>query len=414
MKTNTISFKHILAIGFVFAGATFAWMILAGTLTARTSAAHGKSCESVSELWGPEQGQAHPSVWYLSPTGKSGRKYLQPTASDIDITLDFEPKKKGLAWNRTYNAKFTASYTIPNPTPIEQTVYIAFPLPSENSSFNNFIFKLGDKETSQQAPRGGVIEDATTIAPGESVQLHIAYQSRGIDRWVYELGAIDRISNFKLAMKTNFADIDFPEGASSPTDRDFNAEDNTWNLLWNYPDVIHPQEIGMEMLKVKNPGPIAARMSMFAPISLMFFFAVLFILCAAKRINLHPMNYFFLAAGFFAFQILFAYLVDLLPLHSAFIIATLVSLILVGCYVRAVGGTALLKIALPAQFAYLVLFSYSFFFDGLSGLTITIGTIVTLALLMIYTAKMDWSEVFGHQRSKKPVPPRNPVTPAAQ
>ena len=51
----------------------------------------------------------------------------------------------------------------------------------------------------------------------------------------------------------------------------------------------------------------------------------------------------------------------------------------------------------------MILFSYSFFFDGLSGLTITIGAIATLALLMIYTAKMDWSDVF--KSKKKPVTP---------
>ncbi|BDS08953.1 hypothetical protein NT6N_39930 [Oceaniferula spumae] len=405
MKSNTISFKHILAIGFILGGATLAWVFLGGAMTARTSTAHGKNSESVTNLWGPAQGQSHPSVWYLSPTGQSGRKYIQPTASNIDIKLDFEPKKKGLAWNRTYNADFTATYTIPNPTPIEQTVYIAFPLPSENSSFNNFEFTLGEKKSQQQTPRGGVIEEATTIPAGGEVQLKIAYQSRGIDRWIYRLGDIDRISNFQLEMETSFAEIDFPDGASSPTDREFDAATNTWKLQWNYPDVIHPQEIGMDMPKVLNPGPIAARMSFFAPVSLLFFFAVLLILGAVKGLNLHPMNYFFLAAGFFSFQILFAYLVDLLPLHYSFIIASLVSLVLVGCYVRAVAGMALLKIALPAQFAYLVLFSYSFFFDGLSGLTITIGAIATLALLMIYTAKMDWSEIFVTRGRRKAVTP---------
>ncbi len=405
MKSKTISFKHILAIGFILVGATFAWVVLGGAMTARTSTAYGKNSQSVADIWGPAQGQAHPSVWYLSPTGKSGRKYIQPTASDIDIKLDFEPKKKGLSWSRTYNADFAATYTIPNPTPIEQTVYVAFPLPSENSSFNNFIFQLGDQQTQQQTPRGGVIEEATTIAPGASVQLHIAYQSRGTDRWAYQLGDIDRVSNFKLTMKTSFAEIDFPDGASSPTNRKYDQANGTWNLQWNYPDVINPQEIGMDMPKVLNPGPIAARMSFFAPVSLLFFFAVLLILGAVKGLNLHPMNYFFLAAGFFAFQILFAYLVDLLPLHVSFIIASLVSLILVGGYVRAVAGMALLKIALPAQFAYLVLFSYSFFFDGLSGLTITIGAIATLALLMIHTAKMDWSQIFGSRDIQKDVNP---------
>ncbi len=116
------------------------------------------------------------------------------------------------------------------------------------------------------------------------------------------------------------------------------------------------------------------------------------------------MNYFFLAAGFFAFQLLFSYLVDLLPLNVSFIIASVVSLSLIGCYIGSVAGKKLLIIALPAQFAYLVLFSYSFFFDGLSGITITIGAIVTLALLMIYTAKMNWSELFT-SRKKGALPP---------
>lgn len=110
---------------------------------------------------------------------------------------------------------------------------------------------------------------------------------------------------------------------------------------------------------------------------------------ALRGVNLHPMNYFFLAAGLFAFQLLFAYLVDLIPIGVAFGIAAAVSLALVGGYLRAAAGAGFARIALAAQFAYLVLFSYSFFFDGLTGLTITVGSIVTLALLMTLTARVN-------------------------
>ncbi|MEQ1752355.1 MAG: hypothetical protein ABL974_23240, partial [Prosthecobacter sp.] len=60
----------------------------------------------------------------------------------------------------------------------------------------------------------------------------------------------------------------------------------------------------------------------------------------------------------------------------------------------------------PAQIAYMVLFSYSFFFDGLTGLTITIGAIATLALLMIATAKVNWAEKFS--RPVAIMPPKLP------
>ncbi len=106
------------------------------------------------------------------------------------------------------------------------------------------------------------------------------------------------------------------------------------------------------------------------------------------------MNYFFLAAGCFAFQLLFAYSVDLIPLHLAFAISAAVSLALVSGYLYAVAGRTFGALAAVAQFTYMVLFSYSFFFEGLTGLTITIGAIATLAILMVTTARINWATKF--------------------
>src|SRR5439155_7270501 len=92
---------------------------------------------------------------------------------------------------------------------------------------------------------------------------------------------------------------------------------------------------------------------------------------------------------------LFAYLVDLVPLQFAFFLAAAVSLVLVSGYLLLAAGRDLARLAAVAQFAYMVLFSYSFFFDGLTGLTITIGAIITLALLMATTARVDWAEKFA-------------------
>jgi hypothetical protein len=42
-----------------------------------------------------------------------------------------------------------------------------------------------------------------------------------------------------------------------------------------------------------------------------------------------------------------------------------------------------------------VLFSYAFFFKGFSGLAVTIGSIVTLFIVMQLTARIRWSENFA-------------------
>jgi inner membrane protein involved in colicin E2 resistance len=108
------------------------------------------------------------------------------------------------------------------------------------------------------------------------------------------------------------------------------------------------------------------------------------------------MNYFFLAAAFFAFHMLMAYLVDHVSIHYSFLIAALVSLGLVISYMRLVAGPrfALLECGL-AQFVYLVLFSYAFFFKGFTGLAVTIGSIATLFAVMQMTGRINWSEKFA-------------------
>src|ERR1017187_1436748 len=49
-----------------------------------------------------------------------------------------------------------------------------------------------------------------------------------------------------------------------------------------------------------QPGQLAQRITMWAPLPLLFYFFVMFIITTLRRIDLHPMNYFFLAAAFFS------------------------------------------------------------------------------------------------------------------
>jgi len=60
-----------------------------------------------------------------------------------------------------------------------------------------------------------------------------------------------------------------------------------------------------------------------------------------------------------------------------------VSVGLVVSYLRAVAGTRFaLREAGLAQLVFLVLFSYAFFFEGYTGLTVTIGAVLTLHALV--------------------------------
>jgi inner membrane protein involved in colicin E2 resistance len=165
------------------------------------------------------------------------------------------------------------------------------------------------------------------------------------------------------------------------------------------------QHIGIDLPNRLNPGPVASRIIFFAPVSLLFFVTVLMVLGILSGESLHPMHYFFLSAGFFAFHLLLAYLVDHLDIHVSFLISAAVSVLLVVTYLAKVAGMSFaLWRAGAAQVVFLVLFSYAFFFEGYSGLTVTVGSVLTLFVLMQATARVDWNQVFKPGGGSRRIP----------
>lgn len=394
--------KRLFAIAFIYLCTAIAWWILGGALDQRSQQASASAAGGVAGAWGPPLMQTQPTAWYQSPGSPGGRALIRPASSGVDVELKWEPRRKGLVWFRTYGLSFEGTYEFANPTPIPQTVYVQFQLPSGEASYNSFSYSLEGKPTTSNVSGGQPIMEAVLLGPGQAAKLQVGYRTRGLDSWSYSFGEDTRVQKFHLAMSTDFEEIDFPAGTSSPTERV--RDGSGWKLLWNYQDEIGARGIGMGMPNVLNPGPTASRITFFAPVSLLFFFAVLIVLCMVQRVDLHPMNFFFLGAGCFAFQLLFAYLVDLVSIGVAFSLGAAVSLILVSGYLLLAFGRRFATLAAAAQFTYMVLFSYSFFFDGLTGLTITIGAILTLALLMISTARIKWSERFAGN-----IPPKIPA-----
>lgn len=241
------------------------------------------------------------------------------------------------------------------------------------------------------------------VAPGKIVQLKVGYRSQGLNEWRYNFGSKDvaQVHNFNLRMKTNFKEIDFPDNTISPSEKHETADG--WDLTWTYKNLLSGYQIAMVMPEKLQPGPLAGRISFFAPVSLFFFFFLMLIITTIRGIELHPMNYFFLAAAFFSFHLLLAYLVDHLSIHLAFAISSAVSIFLVVSYLRLVVGMHFAsREAALAQFVYLVMFSYAFFLKGFTGLAITIGSVVTLFVAMQVTGRIRWAEKFAMKSGVEP------------
>ncbi len=197
-----------------------------------------------------------------------------------------------------------------------------------------------------------------------------------------------------MTWKTDFSGLNFPDNSLSPKEK--RETGNGWELQWNYENLVSGFDIALAMPQKLQPGPLAGRISFFAPVSLFFFFFLVFILSTMRGNNLHPMNYFFLACAFFAFHLLMAYLADHISIHAAFVISSVVSIALVVSYLRLVVDLRFAVVnAGLTQLIFLVLFSYAFFFEGFTGLAVTIGAILTLFVVMQMTGRLKWEEKFG-------------------
>jgi hypothetical protein len=323
----------------------------------------------------------------------------------VTVALTLDQRQKGLLWYDTYAVRFRGRYLFRNPDTVERAVFIHFAFPSSEAIYDGFVFRVGDREAPAANDLSKGIVSRQALAGRGETPVEVAYQSRGLGPWTYAFSGagVSQVRDFNLDMTTDFRAIDFPPGTLSPSSKAL--EGNGWRLTWSFESLVTGQRIGMDPPNKLNPGPFAARVTFFAPVSLLFFMTVMVMLGVLRGQSLHPTNYFFLAAAFFAFHLLLAYLVDHVNVHLAFGLASATSLFLVVSYLRLVGGMRFaLAEAGVAQVVFLILFGYAFFFEGYTGLTVTVGAIVTLFVLMQMTGRVSWADEFGRGSPALPSP----------
>jgi hypothetical protein len=411
---------RLLAIGFIFVCTAAAWSVLGTTVVARTGETDGRLSQEVAQLWGGQHVQVAPRAAVRRPReieervrerDDQGREVVRTakrtlvdeapllaSSSRVRVDLGLDHRRKGLLWYDTYTVGFEAEYRFVNPDPTERDVAVSFDFPSKEAIYDALVVSVDGRPAPPVTDLSSGLTLVQRVAPGGEVKLRVAYRSRGLGEWEYAFvkDGVAQVRDFELAMTTDFDDFDFPAGTISPTGKARSGKG--WTLKWAFESLAAGKRIGIDPPNLLNPGPVAARITFFAPVSLLFFTTVMVILGVLSGRSLHPMNYFFLAAAFFAFHLLLAYLVDHMEVGAAFAIAAGASVFLVVSYLRVVAGmrTALVQAGV-AQLVFLVLFSYAFFFEGYTGLTVTIGAVLTLFVLMQLTARVDWAAVFARK-----------------
>ena len=401
--------KRLIGIGAVWIGCALGWVILGSTLVVRSGESSAALSPEVHQLWGPPLEQQQPSAFYADVTMRRSTRTLTDAngavstetseapervdvpvplvASDLAVELALEHRQRGLVWFPTYAVSFQGRYAFANPDAAARDVTFAFPLQSDHAVYDGFMVRDASGEAVEVDIEGGSASWRAQLGPHERASFDIAYRTRGTGTWRYRMShGTTRVSDFRLVMTTDFDDVDFPAGTLSPSEH--GPRGAGWQGTWRFESLIANQPIGVEPPARINPGPLASRITFFAPVGLLFFFFVVAVLGGAQRRELHPMHFFFLGCSFFAFHLLFAYLVDHLAIVPSFALSAGVSIFLVITYARLfVGWRFALREVGISQLIYLVLFSATFLLEGFTGLAITALAILTLFVMMQITGR---------------------------
>lgn len=437
-KERNMYASRVVWVGLILLAVSIGWMVLGRTISNRTEQLDESNSAEIVSQWGPKVLVQVGPYWKAGSAHNNSLERIMPRKSDIRANVDHTNRYKGLLWFSTFTVDFDATYILsPEQADGSRDGAFCFPLPRDARGYDRMVVDVDgvSMPISVEQIAAGVIQIPLRL--DTESRIHVHYATGGQDVWLYSPAGEVRettvesgvsmdakemnsrgtgqetifapagppilLPEFQLTLTTNFDEIDYPRGTASPS-TPASQTDGGMSATWQYDSAVRSQAMGVTMPQRTNAGPIAARMSYYAPVSLVLFVAVLLTLVVRKGIILHPMHFAFIAAGFFAFQILLAYLADILNnIHLAFWISAVVSVALVVSYMRLVAGVRFAVLyAGGAQLVYLVGFSYAFFWVGRTGLTVTILSIVTLFIMMQATGRLDWQKIFSRSREMPP------------
>jgi hypothetical protein len=395
-----MSLRRILAITLIFCLASAGWAFLGTVTSFRADNAYYSLGSQVGQLWGRPLVQQAP-VFNVQMPGSRAVRWVMPAENEIQVELLPDERKKGLIWYPTYICRFQGRYILTNEEAVLQKVRLHFDFPEPGATYDNFSATIDGRSLGMAVDPQNGIDHLLELAPGQSREFYLRYETRGMDYWRYQPDPhTGRVRNLNLEVVAGFTNPDYTSGSLSPMAVE--PLDNGLRLTWKAADLITRADMGVIMPQKINPGPLAARITYFAPVCLLFFFVLVTAMGLVYKIPIHPMHYLFVAAGFFAFHLLLAYLVDHIPIHMAFVISAAVTVGLVTSYLQTALKKQLpWKVAVAGQVFYLLLFSYSFFLKGATGLTVAVGSVATLAVLMKVTAGIQWEDVFVRRRAAR-------------
>ncbi len=244
---------------------------------------HGRVTQAnynaVQTIWGAEQeqGELHLDIYYeeevteriesedITKPAVLRKKIVRHNitanpfvAAHHEVTLRQNPRKKGSALYGGYETACRFTWRLKNPADRELNSILKFPLPAAGAMYDDLSATLNGKDVLPQMQlKDGALLLPRDLKPNEALELSIAFKSRGMSFWYFQVKEAREIRDFTLTL--TLADLpkarlNYPEGCMTPTDIKPTANNQGCVLTYRLDHAISSKGMGISLPTLPQPG----------------------------------------------------------------------------------------------------------------------------------------------------------------
>ena len=244
---------------------------------------HGRVTQAnynaVQTIWGSEQVQGELSVdiyhneevsEQIVPDDPTKAPYTRKKTAHVsvtgnpflttehEITLTQNARKKGSALYGGYETDCNFSWRLRNPSDSTQKCVLTFPLPASDAMYDGLIATLNGRDVLPQME----IKDSSLVLErdvqaNEVMDFHIAFKSRGLSYWYFQVRDAREIRDFTLTLNLPDlpkAKLNYPDGCMTPTSIAMTKDEQGSILTYHFDHALTDKGMGVSLPELPQPG----------------------------------------------------------------------------------------------------------------------------------------------------------------
>lgn len=188
----------------------------------------------------------------------------------VDLTLS--EREKGYALYNGYIIDARFEYVVVNDSDLETEADFTFPLSSEQTLYEGFMITIDGRDISPLLRFSeDLVQWQIDMQPRQQIEVVVAYSSRGMETFYYQVPAKREIKDFVLTLTVDRLPVsllNYPQGCLTPTEIRPTGDQKGSILTWRFDRAITVAGMGVALPVPEQPGAQVLRVLLNSPYAL--------------------------------------------------------------------------------------------------------------------------------------------------